>query len=66
MDPGGLRSSRCLVSTILGWLGAALAAEFSTVIGNDIFGTILTDAVWGWFGAIGGAYITLRLLAGRR
>jgi hypothetical protein len=55
-----------LVSTICGWLGAAVATEVSTAIGNDIFATILTAAIWGWVGAIAGAYLTLRYLAGRR
>ncbi len=55
-----------LVSTICGWLGAAVASEFSKAIGNDIFGTVLTAAVWGWVGAIAGAYFTLRYLAAQR
>lgn len=54
-----------LVSVICGWLGAEAATEFSRLIGNDIFSAILTAAIWGWFGTIAGAYITLRYLARR-
>lgn len=52
-----------IASTICGWAAAAIATAFSQAIGNDIFATLLTAAVWGWVGAVGGGYVTLRYLA---
>ena len=55
-----------LVAVVGGWLGAEAGAEVSQVIRLDVFAGIALVAVLGWIGTIGGAYLTLRYLAGRK